>query len=127
MGRRKAAQNCNIRPWASARLDNKERRFIQVGDSLLKSQYFQRLTFGARWLYICMVMESGGEKAFSFPLATAQKKYGIKPASLRRDVQSLIDAGFIRKFSGACVRQPNTYEFILLWKEKAEAGKQDDA
>ncbi len=37
MPRYKAAKNCEIKPWLSARSDCREGRFIQVGDSFLLS------------------------------------------------------------------------------------------
>ena len=53
-----------IVPWLSARPDNREKRFIQVGDSLLFSDAFQELRVGAKHLYLCMAMESGGKRDF---------------------------------------------------------------
>lgn len=61
MGSRRRGRD-TIKPWLSARLDCKEGRFIQVGNSLLLSKEFQALTAGARFLYLCMTMESGGRE-----------------------------------------------------------------
>ena len=45
----------NIIPaWLSAKRDNQEGRFIQVGNSLLLSEKYQSLTPGARHLYLCI-------------------------------------------------------------------------
>jgi hypothetical protein len=61
-----------ITAWMSAKADNKEKRFIQVGNSLLLSKEFQKLGVGARCLYMCMAMESAGKRGFEFPLSSAK-------------------------------------------------------
>ena len=63
MGSRRRGRD-TIKPWLSARLDCKEGRFVQVGNSLLLSKEFQALTAGARFLYLCMTMESAGKREF---------------------------------------------------------------
>lgn len=118
MARRKAAKNCNIRPWLSAHADCSEGRFLQVGNSLFFARPFQELSSGAQVLYLCMAMESGGRREFVFP-RTAAKKYGIPPRSLLRYVAELTDAGFIDKTSLKNLRQPNEYQFSFRWKEEA--------
>ena len=117
MARRKTAKRCSILPWLSARLDCSEGRFLQVGNSLFLSKEFQALSAGAQIVFLCMALESGGRRDFTFPLATA-KKYGIKRASFWRYVQELSDAGFIVRNSLANLRQPNEYEFSLIWKSQ---------
>ena len=115
MSKHKAAQNCNILPWVTEKTDGKEGRFLLVGNSLLLSKVFQSLSVGARQLYLCMALESGGKRNFEFPLASA-KKYGIPQTSFRRYVDELIEAKFILRFSNANLRQPNQYEFTSAWK-----------
>ena len=122
MPRRKAASNCTILPWLSGKQDCKDGRFIQIGNSLLLRQItegagnpFVNLPDGAKYLYFCMAMESGGKRCFQFPQAAA-RKYGIPPATLRRNIEKLIEAGMIKKESGKTVRQPNNYEFDFSWK-----------
>ena len=116
MPRRKAAERCSIRPWLSARPDCKERRFLQIGDSLFFSESFKSLPAGAQMLYFCMCMESGGQRSLVFPLSAA-KKYGIAQRSFRRYLEELEAAGFIEKVSLANLRRPNEYTFSLSWKE----------
>lgn len=99
----------------SANVDNKEKRFIQVGNSLLLSKQFHALSTGSRFLYFCMAMESGGRKDFILPQKDA-KKYGIAPSSLRKHINELEAARFIRVFSGKPTREPNRYEFCQGWK-----------
>lgn len=53
-----------IVPALSAKVDNKEKRFIQVGNSLLLSKQFHALSTGSRFLYFCMAMERGGKEEF---------------------------------------------------------------
>ena len=104
-----------IVPWLSAKLDNREKRFIQVGDSLLFSKAFLELHVGARYLYFCMAMESGGKRNFQLPTAAAQK-YGIKPSSFWTYVRELEDKRFIVSRSNKHLRQPNDYSFSDGWK-----------
>lgn len=117
VGRRKAAKNCSVLPWLSARADCSEGRFVQAGNSLFLSEAFQTLSAGARVLYLCMTMECGGRREFIFPLSSATK-YGFPPRSFRRHVDELYEAGFIEKTSLKNLRQPNEYCFSFRWKEK---------
>lgn len=64
----------------SGKVNCKEGRFIQVGNSLVLSKKFQELKSGARWLYLSMAMESGGKREVTFTHGSG-KKYGIKPSS----------------------------------------------
>ena len=107
--------NCTLSPWLSARADNKEKRFIQIGDTLLYSKAFQELSTGARALYLCMAMEAAGRIEFMLTLSTA-KKLGFSQASFRRYVAELAEKGFISINSGRTTREPNIYRFILRWK-----------
>ena len=104
-----------IVPWLSAKPDNREKRFIQVGDSLLFSKAFRELHMGARYLYFCMAMESGGKRDFQFPAAAAQK-YGFSSSSFWTYVQELTDKRFIICRSNKHLRQPNDYSFSDGWK-----------
>lgn len=104
-----------IVPWLSAKPDDREKRFIQVGNSLLLSHDFQALGAGSRYLYFCMAMESGGRRKFTFPLAAA-KKYGIPSTSLRTHIRELAAHRLILVHSMKNLRKPNEYEFSLEWK-----------
>ena len=70
-----------IVPALSAKVDNKEKRFIQVGNSLLLSKQFHALSTGSRFLYFCMAMESGGRKNFILPQKDAKMAHGVNPRS----------------------------------------------
>lgn len=105
-------------PWLSAKPDGKDRRFIQVGNSLLLSKRFQSLSAGARWLYLSMAMESGGRREFIFPLSSA-KKYGISPSGLRRYSAELSTAGYLSFISMKSLRAPNVYRFDFAWESLA--------
>lgn len=102
-------------PWMSARPDNVEKRFIQVGNTLLFNKVFQSLGAGSQKLYLCMAMESAGKRRFIFPQAAA-KKYKIAPSSLRKHINELEAKGFIKVYSGKATREPNLYEFCYDWK-----------
>ena len=69
-----------IVPALSAKVDNKEKRFIQVGNSLLLSKQFHALSTGSRFLYFCMAMESGGRKNFILPQKDAKSTGSRLPA-----------------------------------------------
>ncbi len=112
MPRRK---NPTISPWLSARTDNRERRFIQAGNTLLLSKKFQSVGTGAQYLYLCMAMESAGHKKFCFP-ESAAKKYGIASTTLWRHIKQLETAQLILVYSRKNLRKPNIYEFSYEWK-----------
>ena len=112
---KKSKTKVELVPWMSARPDNVEKRFIQVGNSLLFNKEFQSLGAGSQMLYLCMSMESAGKRRFIFPQAAA-KKYKITPSSLRRHVDELEAKGFIKVYSGKATREPNLYEFCYDWK-----------
>lgn len=119
MGKKYRAK-AELVPWLSAREDNVEKRFIQVGNTMLFNGAFRSLTVGCRYAYFCMAMESGGQRRFLFPQAAA-KKYGLKPTSLRRYIDELETAGFLRVYSGRATREPNRYEFRFDWKRTPSA------
>ena len=104
-----------ICPWLTAKPDNKEKRFVQLGNTLLLSEPFQDLCPGARLLYLSMCMESAGRRCFTFPQSAA-KKYGIPSTSLRRYIEELIEQGFLTRSSGKNLRVANQYGFSLSWK-----------
>lgn len=104
-----------MRPWLTENIDCKEKRFIQVGNRLLLSKRFQNLSPGARALYLCMAMESGGRKGFTFPLSVALK-FGFKKNSFWRYKNELDEKHFIKYCSNKNRRKPNEYEFCLEWK-----------
>ncbi len=113
MPRHKA--HLTICPYLTAKPDCKEKRFIQVGNTLLLSHEFGRLGAGAQHLYLCMAMEAGGRSEFRFPQSAAIK-YGIAPASFWRYVKELEENRFITVTSYKNLRQPNHYKFCLNWK-----------
>ena len=113
MSRRRKAPA--ISPWLSARADNVEKRFIQVGDTLLMDKTFQSLSSGAKTLYYCMAMECGGKREFLFPRVCALK-YGFAEKSFRRYITELEARGFLIRRSMKNLRRPNEYSFSFVWK-----------
>ena len=92
-----------IVPALSAKVDNKEKRFIQVGNSLLLSKQFHALSTGSRFLYFCMAMESGGRKNFILPQKDAKKvrNRAFQPAEAHQRAGS-------RPFYQSLFRKANT-------------------
>ena len=116
MPRRKAARNCIVLPWVSAKADCREPKFLQVGISLFESKAFQKLTPSQRYLYLCMCQDASGHQTFEFPRARFER-YGIKNTAARDGIAALIEAGFItREYSGKIAREANQYRFSFAWK-----------
>lgn len=105
--------------WCSAQSDGRDKRFIQIGNSLFLSKEFQALSCGARYLYFCMIDEAGGKKIFELPKKEFTK-YGLSATSTRRNIKELVGAGFIKYQSGLTTRENNIYEFTTDWKRNTE-------
>lgn len=107
-----------ISPWLSANRDNREGRFIQVGNSLLlDKEHFQKLSSSAKLLLFYMAMESGGKREFKFTYSAA-KKYGLAATTFERAKKELQDAGFIERVYDEEYSQfkAAVYRFSLEWK-----------
>jgi len=112
----KAAEQIEMLPWLSAAVQFRERRFIQVGTSLLHSKRFQALSIGARYLLFCMAMDAGKNMIFEFPKGSGMR-YGIPYASHSRYIAELIEHKFlVLKQSGRQTFHKNVYAFCLDWK-----------
>lgn len=109
-----------LRPWLSAKPDNKDRRFVQVGNSLLLDKRYQALSAGARNLYLCLANESGGQREVKFSHGAA-RKYGIASSSFDRYIRELRQAGFITLTGGVEHGrfEANVFSFSLDWKTKS--------
>ena len=118
MGRPKAAENCKIKPWLSAKRPPSEKRFTQVGNSLLLDKKFQSLLDSSKNLYLCLAMESGGSKFVKLSRQQAKKRYGIAPATYSRCKRELIEKGFIRIAENTGRYETNCFEFIDDWLSK---------
>lgn len=91
--------------------------FVQLYADLMQSPAFNTLTPGARWCYICMTIEAKGGLCFEFARKAAER-YGIPQRTLVRNVQELINAGFLFCRSGRSTRTASEYEFCISWKQK---------
>ena len=90
----------------------------EIGNSLFLCEPFQALSAGAQHLYLCMALECGGRRQYTFP-AKSMTKYGIPLRSSRRYVDELIENGFISCIeSGRNTRTESKYEFRLDWKNQ---------
>lgn len=113
---RKRTVRKELLPWLSANPDGHEGRFVQIGNSLVLSNSFHKLTPSAQFMYLCMCMESAGKRDFKFP-ESAMKKYGIIPRTGRRCLEALIEHGFVEcSCSGKNTRTASDYRFSFKWK-----------
>lgn len=108
-------------PWMSARKDCREKRFLQVGNSLFvaKDSPFKKLTSGAQILYLCLAMESGGKREVSFSRTTALK-YGLNKNTFARSLKELEEKCFISVVPEKSEPfKPTVYRFVFDWKTDA--------
>lgn len=118
MARKKAAAHCKILPWLSAKGDNSENRFLQVGNSLLLDPRFNSLSLGARQTYICMCLDAGGKGEFTFPHGRA-KTYNLGSRKFWDYIDELVKHGFISVEHNGNLRVPNVYRFTFEdWKSR---------
>ena len=116
MGRKRKIPDLN--PWETELFTGTDRRYIRLGNSLFLSKSFQALTGQERNVYLCMIMECGGKRAFKFSFSS-MKKYGISKMTGIRAVEGLEKAGFIKKtYCGRIQMNPNEYEFVSDWKRR---------
>lgn len=117
MPRRRTAKNVPISPWMSAQADRMEKRFLQVGISLMESDAVHKLTPAARWLYLAMAMESYGKPEVTFTHGTA-KKYGISGTTFDRRIGELCENGFVERVQDPALMQysPAVFRVSLVWK-----------
>lgn len=103
-------------PWQSAKKDGIESRFVRLGNSILIHPAYLELSSSAKVIYIYMLLESGGQKEFTFPLSKYKKI--VTPRTFRTARDELISSGFIIvKQNNQNLRKPNVYEFSGQWKE----------
>lgn len=103
--------------WLSAARDGREKRFVQVGDTLLFNDCFKALSPGAFKLYICCSMQAAGRIDFQMAASKAEQ-YGIPRTSFNRYMNELQKAKFVELVkSGRTTRTPNDYRFIFDWKK----------
>ena len=106
-----------LKRWLTSSSDCRERRFVQIGNTLLFDKRFTSLSVGARYLYILAANEAAGSRDFQFP-ALKMKALGIKERSARKYIKELVDAGFIELVrSGRNTRTPNDHRFSFHWLE----------
>ena len=111
--------NATICPHLTARSQcgqDRERRFVQIGSSLLHNKNFQSLSSAAQHLYLCMCMDAGASSVFRFCRSDALR-YGIAYSTFLRAKNELLAKHFIRiKTNGRWTRTANRYVFDLSWK-----------
>lgn len=115
-------------PWLTAKPPGEtEKRFIQIGNSLLLDSTFRSLSRGAQMLYLCMALESGGKSIFQLSKGAAKRKYGCAPTSFDRYRRELEVNGFVRIIESETRGQyeANTYAFSDTWKQHGPPRKAD--
>lgn len=106
-----------LKPWLSGKLDNRDKRFIQVGASLLQSTAFKSLNYASRILYLCLANDAGKENSVEFSHSAA-KRYGFPPSTFDRSIKELIAAGFIERVEDEDRSQYKTSRFRFTYKWK---------
>lgn len=117
MPRHKAAKISPLRPWLSGNKDCRDGRFIQVGNSLLLDDAYNKLDGNVHKTYYALCMESGGKPTVKLSRAGA-RKYGLSPATFARSIKTLKKEGFIScDFEDNPHRyETNVYRFKIGWK-----------
>lgn len=130
MPRRRTAKTSKVFQWCSARRDNKEWGFVQLGNSLFEQQAekdkdgrvqylpnpFHALSPMARWTYLCLCSAAKGKPEVLFTKTDAER-YGIPTTSFRRAVKELEDKAFLTINHAGRTHQPNLYKFLSNWKK----------
>ena len=118
MPRHKSARNVPLKPWLCANRDCRDGRFIMVGNSLLLSEPFKKLSGNAQKTYFALCMESGGGNTASLSYTAGAAKYGISKNTFGRAIKELLDAGFISCAfeDNPNMYQTNVYRFCLDWR-----------
>ena len=115
----KYKSNATLGPHLTARSQvgqDRERRFIQLGSSLLHNKNFQSLSSAAQHLYFCMCMDAGASSVFRFRRSDALR-YGIAYSTFLRSKNELLAKHFIGiKSNGRWTRTASCYVFDLSWK-----------
>lgn len=104
-------------PWETLANDGIEKRYIRLGNTLLYSPAFLRLSSKAKEIYLYMRIESAGQREFTLPYS----KYTVfsKKDSFLRAREELEKAGFIETIQhNGNLRKPNVYRFSERWKEQ---------
>lgn len=102
-------------PWQTCKDSGIEERYIRLGNSQLLHPAMISLSDKAKTIYIYMLLESGGERDFTFPRSKYNKLAGHSVFQGAKD--ELIEKGFIKvKQNNANLRKANIYEFSDEWK-----------
>lgn len=103
-------------PWQSCKDNGIEERYIRLGNSQLLHPAMLSLSDRAAVVYVYMLLESGGNRQFTFPRSKAKQLMGN--ATFQKARMELIEKGFIRvKQNNANLRKSNVYEFSEEWKQ----------
>lgn len=95
-------------------------RFSRLYESIIYTEPFQNLSYSARFVYQCMMIEASGEITFTFTKRAAEK-FGIANSVLRRVIKELESGGFIE--CDHYRNRDNTYRFSQRWKVKIPVSK----
>lgn len=102
-----------FREWETAKNNGIEKRYIRLG----ATKYYRMtdLSANAFKVFICMCMESAGQREFQFPYS--KYKDFMSTHTFVRVKQELIDKGYIEEVqNNKNLRQANVYRFSSGWK-----------
>lgn len=103
-------------PWQTCKPDGVEQRYVRLGNTQLMHVAVMELSDKAYRIYIHMLLESAGQRTFTFPRSKYKPFCGN--TSFQRAKNELIEKGFIREIQcNKNLRKPNEYEFLGDWKQ----------
>jgi hypothetical protein len=115
---RKNSRYKPLHPWETATKDGYEQHYIRLGTTFLKHPAVQSLTFGTRWVLMCMMDSCAGFQHFTFTRKRYEEKYNLNYQTVIRAIKELESRRFIIKSRKEkhSLMEPNTYKWIWEWK-----------
>lgn len=90
---------------------NSKARMVRIKYSIFTSEAFQRMSTGAKYLFLCLLAECDGESGFSFT-GTMMNKFGVSRTSGFRYIAEMEEAGLIEQtYSGKAAVRASRYEW----------------
>lgn len=104
-------------PWFTKIETGMERKYIRIGETMIKSEAWNTLPSSTTKLLLCMMYVANGKQHFQFPCHLAVQ-CGFSRSSFWRYRDELIAYGFIEVVANNKLqRRNNVYGFCSKWKE----------